>query len=106
MRLASSKINVVGHVPSHPSVPIFLQLGGNIICQVTSNNRRYSADLLQGGLEIPCILIFEGVAKDIAKLDKLVKYAFYLPVQLRLQLVILLLLKVSHLLRRDGLRML
>ncbi len=69
-------VNVISHVPNKISsiCSIFLQLGGNIICQVTST-RRYSADLPQGGLEIPCILIFEGVAKDIAKLDKLVKYA-------------------------------
>ena len=29
-------------------------------CIITDTNRRYSADLPQGGLEIPCKLIFES----------------------------------------------
>ena len=35
--------------------------------------RRYSADLLQGGLEIPCKLIFSGIAKDIEKVTRLLR---------------------------------
>ena len=44
----------------------FIRLGGTITCKVTGP-RRYSADLLQGGLEIPCKLIFTGIANDIEK---------------------------------------
>ena len=35
------------------------------------DSRRYSADLLQGGLEIPCKLIFRGDKEEIAKVKKL-----------------------------------
>ena len=69
--------DVVGHVPKKISsiCSMFLQRGGTIICEITSTNRRYSVDLPQGGLEVPCILKFEGEEKDISKLDKLIKYA-------------------------------
>ena len=33
--------------------------------------KRYSSDLVQGGLEIPCSLVFTGKAKEIAKMKKL-----------------------------------
>ena len=33
--------------------------------------RRYSADLVQGGLEITCKLVFRGIAKDIEKVTRL-----------------------------------
>ena len=35
--------------------------------------RRYSADLVQGGLEIPCKLVFRGIAKDIEKVTRLLR---------------------------------
>lgn len=50
-----------------------LQWGGTIRCQVIAP-RHYSRDLPHGGLEIPCMLTFEGNAEDIAKGRKLVKY--------------------------------
>ena len=48
---------VVAHVPKKISsiCSLFLQHGGSIHCIVTGT-KRYSADLEQGGLEIPCIL--------------------------------------------------
>jgi len=50
-------IKTVGHVPREISeiCSIFIRRGGNIVC-VVNGPRRYSADLPQGGLEIPCIL--------------------------------------------------
>ena len=33
--------------------------------------KRYSSDLVQGGLEIPCSLVFTGKAKEITKMKKL-----------------------------------
>ena len=53
---------VVGHLPKKISrvCSLFLRRGGTIYCIVT-NTRRYSADLPQGGLEIPCTLHFEGI---------------------------------------------
>ena len=54
----------VGHVPSKISsvCSLFLRHGGIIRCTVTGS-RRHSDDLLQGGLEIPCTLTFEGSIK-------------------------------------------
>ena len=66
----------VGHVPRKISsiCSMFLRRGGCIHCRVTGR-RRYSADLPQGGLEIPCILIFKGPIQDVEKAKKLVKCA-------------------------------
>lgn len=67
---------IVGHVPRAISAVcnLFLQRGGTITCRVTGA-KRYSADLVQGGLEIPCKLIFTGDDKDIAKVQKLLNVA-------------------------------
>ena len=46
---------------------VFLRQGGHIRCLVTGS-RRYSADLPQGGLEVPHLLIFEGREKDAKRL--------------------------------------
>lgn len=63
---------VVGHLPRKISkiCSLFLMHGGNISCVVTGS-RRYSADLPQGGLEIPSKVIFSGEPKEIKKLLKL-----------------------------------
>ena len=69
----------VGHIPRKISsiCSMFLRHGGTINCRVTAS-RRYSRDLPQGGLEVPCVLTFQGGAKDIAKVSKLVSYALSL----------------------------
>ena len=58
--------NIVGHVPKRISsiCHIFLRRGGTITCTVTGS-RQYSGDLPQGGLEVPCLLKFEGIEKGI-----------------------------------------
>ena len=48
---------------------LFLRRGGSIHCKVTGS-RRYSSDLPQGGLEIPCSLVFKANVKEITKLRK------------------------------------
>lgn len=67
---------IVGHVPRKMSAicSLFLRKGGSISCQV-SGGKRYSQDLPQGGLEIPCLLRFQGTAKDIPKVEKLATLA-------------------------------
>lgn len=63
---------VVGHVPRIISAvcSMFLLHGGSIECRVTGG-RRYSEDLPQGGLELPCVLKFIGPsAKLKSLLDK------------------------------------
>ena len=64
---------VVGHVPRRISAAcaLFLARDGTITCTVTGS-KQYSADLPQGGLEVPCTLKFQGAPKVIAKMKKLV----------------------------------
>ena len=49
---------------------LFIRKGGTIDYEVTDPNRKYSRDLPQGGLEIPCVLTLRGT-KDLV--DKAVK---------------------------------
>ena len=53
---------VVGHIPRKISCicSVFLRRGGSIpIHCIVAGSRRYSRDLPQGGLEIPCRLLFQ-----------------------------------------------
>ena len=66
---------VVGHIPRFLSsiCSIFIQRGGEIVCRITGS-RHYSADLPQGGMEIPCILIFKSHSiKECSKAEHLIK---------------------------------
>ena len=65
---------VVGHLPQTISLAcsLFICRGGNIKCEVTGT-RRYSADLPQRGLEIPCCLIIEGQSKEVLKLVRVLE---------------------------------
>ncbi len=62
---------IVGHLHRRISrvCTLFMRRGGVIQCQVTGR-RKYSCDLAQGGHEIPCLLSFEGEAKEIKKFIK------------------------------------
>ena len=62
----------VGHIPKKISriCSLFLARGGNIAC-TPIGGRRYSADLPQGGLEIPCKLVFTGKQKEVQKFKTL-----------------------------------
>ena len=50
------------------------------MCKITGR-KRYSIDLVQGGLEIPCTLTFEGCFKDITMVEKLIKKSPAIPAQ-------------------------
>ena len=65
---------VIGHLPRKISraCSIFLRRGGSLHCTVIGG-RRYSYDLPQGGLEIPCTLTFEGKKREIEKLKRVLK---------------------------------
>ena len=69
---------IIGHLPSKISrvCSLFLRRGGSIRCRITGS-RRYSSDLPQGGLEIPCILLFKSPnkTKELSKLKRLLKYS-------------------------------
>ena len=49
-------VGVVDHLPKKISstCSLLIRNGGIIYCEVTEPCRRYSRDLVQGGLEIPC----------------------------------------------------
>ena len=61
----------VGHIPRAISsvCSIFIRRGGIISCRV-NGSRRYSADLPQGGLEIPCILTFQTSNSEFSDKSK------------------------------------
>ena len=63
----------VGHLPKKISstCSLFIFNGGSISCKVTDSHRRYSSDLVQGGLEIPCIIRLQGTKELIDKVSKL-----------------------------------
>ena len=51
---------IVGHLPQKISriCALFIRRGGTITCSL-NGRRKYSADLPQGGMEIPCLLLFK-----------------------------------------------
>ena len=64
-------VTTVGHIPRKISAicSIFIRHGGSITC-VVNGSHRYSADLPQGGLEIPCILKFMAkIQSEAAKTE-------------------------------------
>ena len=63
---------VVGHVPRKISAvcSLFLRIG--TITATVRDSRQYSSDLLQGGLEVPCVLRFCGEVKNINKVSNYV----------------------------------
>ena len=65
---------VIGHLPRKVSrvCSLFLRRGGSIHCTVTGR-RRYSTDLPQGSLEIPCFVVFTAKPKEIKKLKQLLQ---------------------------------
>ena len=65
---------IVGHVARKLSAicSLFLRARGSIGC-IVRGSKRYSYDLPQGGLEIPCTLIFSGEQSKIVKIKGLIK---------------------------------
>ena len=79
IKTTSLSTETVGHIPRCISAVCssFLQRGGEIYCTVTGS-RRYSRDLLQGDLEVPCTLSFMGDNKELKKLKTYFKKAPFL----------------------------
>ena len=59
---------IVSHLPRTISTisSLFIRRGGSIQCEVT-DHRRYSRDLPQGGMEVPCKLHFRGDGSELKK---------------------------------------
>ena len=59
---------IVGHLPKRISLSstcsLFLCMGGSTSCEVTGP-KQYSADLIQGWLEIPCHLMLSSSTKEL-----------------------------------------
>ena len=66
--VVSTTTRIVGQRRISAVCSIFIRHGGTLFCMVTGA-RRYSADLPQGGLEIPCLLKF--IAKSENEATKL-----------------------------------
>ena len=64
--------DVSGHVPHKISAAcsLFVQRGGTLTCIITDCRRQYSADLSQGGLQIPCKLEFKCDDADLLSIVK------------------------------------
>ena len=64
--VAVMRDGVIRHVPRNISsvFSLYVRLGGLIICR----SKQFSEDLPQGGLEIPCVLSFEGTLNIQLKL--------------------------------------
>ena len=71
---ASSSLPIVGHVPRKMSAACsgFLESGGTIRCTITGP-RRYSRDLRQGGIDVPCKYTFTGENPHLSNLARFVK---------------------------------
>ncbi len=66
----------VGHIPRKISSVCSLFLRRNDVINIrTTGRRRFSMDLPQGGFEIPCVITFEGVGKEVRMARKLVTAA-------------------------------
>ena len=67
---------IIGHVPRKipAACHLFLGFGGSLSCSITDAHHRYSSDLPQGGLEIPCKLVFESTMSSnlVSKVRRLV----------------------------------
>ena len=64
---------IVGHVPRQISAICYVFLGkhnSSISCKITGS-RRYSHDLPQGGMEVPCTLTFQGQKGFVEKARKM-----------------------------------
>ena len=63
---------IVGHLPRKYSkiFSLFIRRGGIITCKITGR-RRYSRDLVQGGMEIPCKLTLHSTYKEVKKFKML-----------------------------------
>ena len=76
-RLIDGSYTIVGHVPRRisPLYSVFIRRDESITCVVDSA-RRYSSDLPQGGLELPCKLLFSAPSLlETNKMKKLVQSA-------------------------------
>ena len=64
---------IVGHMPRQISAICYVFLGkdnSSISCKITGS-RRYSQDLPQGGMEVPCTLTFQGQKGFVEKARKM-----------------------------------
>ena len=50
---------------------LFIMKDEVVLCKVSDPNRKYSRDLAQGGLKIPCVITFQGNKELVDKVKKL-----------------------------------
>ena len=67
--------DIVGYLPRKifKVLSLFLRRGGTIACEVTGH-RRYSVNLKQGGMEIPCHVMLKSIKeKEVKKCQELLQ---------------------------------
>ena len=79
MKAGTRAGTMVGHLPKKTSstCSLFIRRGRMIDCEVTDPNRKYSRDLPQGGLEIPCVLILRDAKGLVDKAVKLLAISIF-----------------------------
>ena len=70
---------MIGHIPRKISAACFnfLDMGGTLTGEITDSHHQYSFDLPQGGLEIPCKLIFKSC--DVVLMTKIKRLVRIVP---------------------------
>ena len=73
LKTSAESQTIVGHVPRELSKLFwyFINNDGEVTCEIIGNRKR--SQLLQGGMEIPCVYRFVGKKKHIKKLRKMLK---------------------------------
>ena len=68
--------NIVGHLLKKISsmCSLFSRGGGMLTCKITNPNKWHSRDLEQRGLEIPCLVIFQGEQELLDKVKRLLSF--------------------------------
>ena len=62
---------IIRHIPKNIGIySLFIARGGTVVC-TPMGGRRYSADLPQRGLEIPCKLVLIGEQNEVEKVKAL-----------------------------------
>ena len=80
MKAGTRAETIVGHLlkKTSPTCSLFIRKGRTIDCEVTDPNRKYSRDLPQGGLEIPCVLMLQGAKGLVDNAVKLLAISTYI----------------------------
>ena len=72
MVICKDEDTIIDHIPRKISFlcSVFIRRGSSIL-SVVNEDCRYSHDLPEGGMKVPCRLVFSGVDKDLNKVKSI-----------------------------------